>query len=80
VIERERIHPANQTQAEVEWMASLTAHEWIESVPRTLERLNTIADAKAKIRGVSSVMVRSTALNLLKDRVPDVLMACGIKV
>jgi hypothetical protein len=69
--QRERIHPANQTQAKVEVMAQMATREWIESGPRTLERLNAIADAKAKRFGLPRPMVRSTALNFLKDRAPD---------
>lgn len=64
---------SNQTQADVESAAHLAAMEWVTSGARTLDRLNAIADEKAKYRDVPALMVRSTALNLLKERAPEVL-------
>lgn len=64
---------SNQTQTDIQWVSELVAGEWVRSGVRTLERLYQLADDRAANRNLPAVMVRSTALNHLRERVPDIL-------
>ena len=66
---------SNQTQSDVEGAALLVCHDWMSSGERTLERLYGLADERAARKELPKVMVRSTALQLLRQRVPEILPA-----
>lgn len=66
---------SNQTQTDIRWVSELVAGEWVRSGVHTLERLYQLADDRAGNRNLPAVMVRSTALNHLRERVPDLLPA-----
>lgn len=63
----------NDTQFQVTIAAQLAGHDWIADGERTLERLYRLADAYALKKHLPAVIVRSHALNILRDRVPDCL-------
>ena len=63
----------NNTQFQVTIAAQLAGSDWVAEGARTLERLHQLADAYALKKNLPAVMVRSHALNILRDRVPDCL-------
>lgn len=59
----------NQTQWDVESAAMLAAGEWIAGADKRPLRLQDLADHYAAKRGLPQVMVRSTARELIKQRI-----------
>ena len=69
---------SNQTQFAVETAAQLAVGAWVEGHERTYERLMSLCDYYADNvptmdRHPPKVMVWTTALRLVRERVPDCL-------
>lgn len=63
----------NQTQTDVEFAARKAVSDFCDPGPRTLDRLYELADARAERKNLPVVIVRSTALRMVRERVPDAL-------
>lgn len=67
----------NRIQTHTKIAAEMALHEWVSSGTQSLERLTALAESWAA-KGVfqsgalSAAMVKSEALRLLKERLPDV--------
>lgn len=69
---------SNQTQFAVECAAQRAAVAWVEGHERTYERLLALCDYYADhmpsvSRHIPKVMVWTTALRLVRERIPDCL-------
>ena len=70
---------SNRTQWAVECAAMLTVSDWVQQQEpdRTPLRLQDLADHYAAKRDLPAVMVRSTARELIKERLGMVVPACS---